>query len=760
MPLFSSNSKLKRPEIPHRSKKTVGKASLGLITKLNNSLKLSTRFLLLLIPLLILIFAVSTYAVYNHRRENFNQQLKILETTFSKISQTNKSIVSKSHFNHHRTLANSLRDLSVEALQSKDYQALSKVTEVIYRYNPGSYTAFFDVENNMLASAGTRTQGQFFQKIKISKGSTVLGTMMIGFPESEIKKENQEINILARDQIEKLQKFLRNTQIQNTYAAIIVMFVLLVVIIASISMMFNHFISRPLLRCMGLIKQFQNKEYDNEIPYLDQNDEIGEIARTLDTLKTSLQDIERLESEKARKNLQLIEARAETERLAYTDELTGLPNKACCQLDVTAMISNSNPDCMISVLYLDLNDVKKVNDTLGHAAGDCLLLEVAKSLAALTSRKQNSQVYRWGGDEFVIIYDHSSGPVESFCNEVKDTLHNPVQYGATTLWPGSTFGIANYPEDGTSFEELMICADLALHQANKVSKGSFSFFSKELKQKIDEESKIEAELRVAIEKRELFLAYQPQIDSKTLEVRGMEALIRWNHPERGILSPFHFLDVVENSRLAPIVGRYVFNEAFRAARYWLDNGIQFGRVSVNLSPQHLMQGSLIEDLQNCMTKNNLPPEYVTVEILESLLIDENDDEQHEFMEELGKLGVKVELDDFGTGYASLSHLSTLAIDGLKIDRSFTKMLMLDPKKTVVIQSLVSLCRLLQIELVCEGVETWPQMEKLRSFGTCSLQGYLISKPIDFEEITRWLKEEKNYNFLKELNHNADSAHSG
>ncbi len=760
MPLFGQDRKTKTPQITKHSQRSAGQALLAPLKKINNSLQLSTRFLIVIVPLLILIFAVSTYVIFNKRRADFDKQLNILESTFSRINKQNITITNKLYFDYHRSLSVFIRDLSWEALSKKDLKALKQYSDLVFARDKASYTAFYDISNNLLVSSGKRNQGQVFQKIKINHQGKDLGTLMIGFPQDAVKRENQGMQALANTRVQKMKMFLRNAQIENTYAAMFAMFMILTVIVLSISVMFSYFISKPLSRCIRLIRRFQSRDYDAEIPYLDQRDEIGEIARTLETFRSSLKNIERLEKEKATKNLQLIEARAEAERLAFTDELTGLPNKACCQLDANAMISNLNPEANLSVLYLDLNDIKKVNDTLGHAAGDCLLLEVSKSLSALTSRKQSSQVYRWGGDEFVIIYDHSSGPIEVFCNEVKEALHHPVQYGTSTLWPSCSFGISNYPSDGGNFEELMICADLALHQSHKSSKGGFCFFTKELKQKIDEESRIEAELRVAIENRQLFMAFQPQIDSKTLEVRGMEALIRWNHPERGILSPYHFLDVIENSRLAPVVGRYVFNEAFRAARYWLDNDIQFGRISVNLSPQHLKQGTLVEDLKNCMKKNNLSPDYVTVEILESLLIDENDDAQHEFMAELSNTGVKVELDDFGTGYASLSHLSTLAIDGLKIDRSFTKMLMLDPKKTVVIQSLVSLCRLLQIDLVCEGVETWPQMEKLRSFGTCSLQGYLIAKPLDFETITQWLKEEKNYNFLNELNHDADTAHHG
>ena len=224
---------------------------------------------------------------------------------------------------------------------------------------------------------------------------------------------------------------------------------------------------------------------------------------------------------------------------------------------------------------------------------------------------------------------------------------------------------------------------------------------------------------------------------------GVEALVRWQHPERGLVSPGLFLPVVEKSTLAPILGEIVIDNALAAARSWLDQGLDFGRVSINLSPSHLASGLLVEHFKSAMARHDVSPERITAEVLESVFLNDNRSGHQAALQELYELGVHIELDDFGTGYASLTHLSDLPINGLKIDQSFTRQMLEDDKKEAVVNHLIHLARALNIGVICEGVETEEQYDRLRMMGDFSIQGYLIARPMTFDKVTEWMSESSN-----------------
>lgn len=426
-------------------------------------------------------------------------------------------------------------------------------------------------------------------------------------------------------------------------------------------------------------------------------------------------------------------------RLAFEDNLTKLRNRAGCQQDMISKIGGGKNGDKFALVHLDLDKFKRVNDTLGHAAGDVLLAEVGRRLKKLLEETEAGTAYRWGGDEFLLLVNRVEDALVDLCAELVDVLSIPVQYEDTTIRPTASLGIARFPEDGDTFDALMVYSDIALYKAKENGRDGFHFFTKELKQQIDIEAKIERELRVALQERQLFLVYQPQLDVTSHEITGIECLLRWRHPQRGVLSPASFLGVAEASNLAPVLGRYVLDEAFAAARKWLDTGHEFGRIAVNLSPQHVKIGTVFDDFTGAMARHGIKPEFVAAEVLESLFLDNEDAQQIEFIEHLHNIGVHIELDDFGTGYASLSHLSSLPIDGLKIDKSFVDRMLVDSKKKVVVQSLVSMARLMHIDLVCEGVETRDQYLFLRECGYCAIQGYLFARPMPFDDMTEWLE---------------------
>ncbi|MCB1378162.1 MAG: EAL domain-containing protein [Alphaproteobacteria bacterium] len=450
--------------------------------------------------------------------------------------------------------------------------------------------------------------------------------------------------------------------------------------------------------------------------------------------------------EKSRDKLR--KAKRKLEEIAYYDGLTGLGNRASCQKELVDRLGVPGHRDPIAFIQIDLDKFKRVNDTLGHAAGDKLLSVLGDRLRCFSDSLGGLTVYRWGGDEFVAILDRTNDTdIALVCHELTDIISVPFEWGHTVIRPAVSFGVSLCPEDTRDIEELVVYADLALYEAKKMGRGNFQFFTAELKHRIDKEADVEEELRNALKRSELELHFQPQVSTLTGKVTGVEALLRWNHPQRGLVSPGEFIGVADNSKLAPAIGRRVFDLAMQAAREWIDEGIEFGRLAVNLSPQHLRQGSLVDDFCASMHCHSIPPSVLCVELLESILLDDADANVSQTMQELRNRGVNVELDDFGTGYASLSHLSTMPINGLKVDQSFIRRMHNDPKHMNIVSSLVAMAKLIGLDVVCEGVETREHMESIKPLGNCSIQGYYIARPMGFAAMTEWLERSQTENCI-------------
>ena len=441
----------------------------------------------------------------------------------------------------------------------------------------------------------------------------------------------------------------------------------------------------------------------------------------------------------------------ELERIAFVDNLTGLANRAQCQRDMVEEISSNNPDHRFAIVQIDLDKFKWVNDTLGHAAGDHLLRTLGERLRQFGREFPGFRTYRWGGDEFIaLVHSDDSVDIAAMCEELTDVIAIPVDYEGTTLRPTVSLGVARYPEDAQDLEALMIFADLALYKTKELGRDGYHFFTSEMKEKVDSEAQIEQELHEALAKNQLSLYFQPQIAIDDERVTGIEALVRWEHPERGVISPGSFLPILENSGLAPAAGRQLFDQAMAAIRQWVDADIEFGRLAVNLSPEHLKQGTLLDDLFHSMARHGVEPKHLTVEFLESLVLDAPNSNVENTLTQLRDRGIRVELDDFGTGYASLSHLSEMPINGLKIDRSFVSQVVNNPKYQGIISSLVTMSKLMDLHVVCEGVETQQQVDALSKLADCSVQGYFVARPMSFVSATAWLQEGRNAGLLREL----------
>lgn len=457
------------------------------------------------------------------------------------------------------------------------------------------------------------------------------------------------------------------------------------------------------------------------------------------------------EAERDQLIVSLSEVNEALERIAYYDPLTGLSNRASCQRDLQVKFGKPDPDNKFALLQIDLDNFKRVNDTLGHSAGDKLLKVLGDRLNLMQEDYHNFTPYRWGGDEFVAIIDlYKNFDLDAFCQELSDVISVSVQIGSATLNPTASLGIARFPDDAESLEDLMIFADLALYKTKDLGRDGYQLFDAEMKDKVDREARIEAELRVGIDEKQFEIYYQPQVDITTGKITGLETLVRWNHPEKGIISPGEFLLVSENTGLGPALGRYIIDEVMASASEFNEEDIDFGKLAINLSPQHLKRGTFLDDFFASIEKHKISPSQIAVEILESYIIDDPNMDITQIISTLRDRGIFVELDDFGTGYASLSHLSSLPISGLKIDQSFVYQMGENAKQTDIVTALISMAKAMGLSIVCEGVQSKKQIAILRQFKNCSIQGYFVAKPMPKKDIKHWISDWSDSETLKHI----------
>lgn len=478
---------------------------------------------------------------------------------------------------------------------------------------------------------------------------------------------------------------------------------------------------------------------------LDQKDLFSGIIRDISQKKL-------FEEERDQLIASLQEANDQLQIIAYGDQLTGLYNRAKCQQDLDERICSESTGREFALVQIDLDNFKRVNDTMGHAAGDQLLKEIGHRLLQVKDSFPNFFPYRWGGDEFIAIIDlEDEFSIGNFCEELTDILSIPISIGKLTHQPSASLGIALFPDDARTLEDLMIFADLALYKTKAHGRDGYQLFDQSLKDRVDREALVETELRRALQERELVLFYQPQVDIETGTITGVEALIRWQHPSRGLVSPGEFIEIAEKVGLGPEIGRYVMDEATKAARKWTDQNINFGQLSINVSPAHLGRGTFLQDFFSFIEANNVDPQLFVVEILESYTIDDPNMDINNTLVALRDHGVSVELDDFGTGYASLSHLTALPLDGLKIDQSFVRKMKRGATENNIVSALITMSKSLGFRVVCEGVETEDQIAFLRAFDLCSIQGYYLSRPLPEDELFEWISNWQGEGTLASIN---------
>jgi diguanylate cyclase (GGDEF)-like protein len=433
-------------------------------------------------------------------------------------------------------------------------------------------------------------------------------------------------------------------------------------------------------------------------------------------------------------------ANQQLRHLATHDALTGLPNRVLLDDRLQQAIAHAERDQRtFSLLVCDLDRFKLINESLGHRAGDELLQEVARRLAAVVSSADT--VARFGGDEFVLIgtsiadEDQAAG----LASRVMDALQAPVRIAGIDIHTSPSIGIAMYPDDGATIIALLAHADAAMYAAKQSGRGTFRRYTQGMHAGTEGRVQLESDLHAAVTSNQFELYYQPKVDTRTGEVRSAEALIRWNHPERGIVSPAEFIPLAEECGLIVPIGAWVIREACRQARAWQNAGVPSLRVSVNLSASQFRDSGLFESIRRALDDSGLQARFLEVELTESAVM--SDPEQSiAILEQLSAMGVLVSVDDFGTGYSSMSYLRRFPIDKLKIDRVFIDEIVSRPEDASIVRAIVSLAHSLRLKVVAEGVETPAQLEYLKMTGCDEYQGYHFSRPLPAAEFERLIRE--------------------
>lgn len=422
-----------------------------------------------------------------------------------------------------------------------------------------------------------------------------------------------------------------------------------------------------------------------------------------------------------------VEAQDKLHHLAHHDHLTGLPNRLLFldRLERTLLRRNCGH---VAVLFLDLDRFKVINDTLGHASGDQVLKILSKRLVDCI--RKSDTLARLSGDEFAIILEDvaSSDEVVPVVRNILDQFSQPFTIESRELFVTASIGISLSPDDGEDIQALLKNADIAMYRAKDLGRNTYQFYSSDMSNKALERLSLETDLRYALEREEYQLVYQPQLDQMSGTIIGCEALLRWNHPEFGLVGPDDFIPVLEDTGLIEAVGEWVLIESCKQAKIWQEKYDKDFRISVNISARQFRSNDLVIKIADCLEQTKLAAHTLELEITESILIN-NTDTIKVTMQELESLGLRIALDDFGTGYSSLSYLKQFPINTIKIDRSFVRDITTDEDDAAIVSAIIAIAKSLKMDLVAEGVETQQQLDFVADNGCAVIQGYLFSKPL-------------------------------
>ncbi|MDP9109715.1 MAG: EAL domain-containing protein, partial [Pseudomonadota bacterium] len=430
-------------------------------------------------------------------------------------------------------------------------------------------------------------------------------------------------------------------------------------------------------------------------------------------------------------------------RLAHSDELTGLPNRARFLQDLThALARAARSGKQVGLLFMDLDRFKNINDTLGHDAGDRVLCEVARRLREVV--RDADLVARLGGDEFVVVAENCSGTaaLTGIAQKLLDRIAQSIDIDKQQFHLSASIGISVYPDDGKDIHALIKNADVAMYRVKETGRNGYQFYAEQMSAGSLERMVLESGLRHAIEQQQLVLHYQPKLDLLTGQVTGVEALVRWQHPDMGLLGPIKFISLAEETGLIVPMGRWVLQAACRQIQQWQILGIRPPRVAVNLSARQFRHEKLYDDVDTALREHGLTPEALELEVTESLVMD-NPEHAVTLLNRFKAAGLHLAMDDFGTGYSSLGNLKRFPFDSVKVDRSFVRDLAFDPNDAAISRAIIAMAHALRLRVVAEGVETVAQLDFLREHGCDEIQGYYFARPMSAEALTEFLRTHRD-----------------
>ncbi len=428
----------------------------------------------------------------------------------------------------------------------------------------------------------------------------------------------------------------------------------------------------------------------------------------------------------------------EIKQLAYHDHLTGLPNLRCFNEQLNHSINMANrTEKIFSIMFLDLDSFKMINDTMGHNIGDELLKQVARRL--VNTLRKSDIVARIGGDEFIVMIENikDENEIKIVADKILECFTHPFLLNNQEFFVTTSIGIAVYPTDGNDADKLMKNADIAMYRAKQRGKNQYVFCTPGMKTKASRTMKLTSDLYRALEKNEFELYYQPQVNCNTNEIVGLEALIRWNHPELGMVYPGEFISIAEQNGLIISIGEWVIQTACRQNKAWQDAGYAPIRIGVNISVQQLQNADIVNQVKDILRETDLDPQYLELEITENIAMSHK--RYLETINALKDLGIKIAIDDFGTQYSSLNYLKQLSVDRIKIAMPFIQGISENPNDEAITKTIIILAKSMEMNVIAEGVETRVQLEFLSQENCDEIQGYYFFKPMPSNELENLLK---------------------
>lgn len=674
-------------------------------------------------------------------------QRELLQASSSVVSQVFDDSVREQG----TSLATSLADALVNPLYFSDLDAIGALVRSTASQKSVSYVLVHDAEGRLIhdgsvevAGYGRQMQDPLAQgainaeQLRMQESPMVLevdlplrigeqriGGLRLGMDLAPVRAQEAE----AKAALEQRMGLANRRQL----AWVILMMVALVGLACLVALYVQRTLVQPVRWLGATARRIEAGDYQVEQQDTRRGDEIGELLRTFGRMGQSIARHDR-----------------EVRQMAYTDSLTGLTNRLAFREALDHRLLGARASGQgLALLFIDIDEFKRVNDTLGHEAGDDALLQFAQRIAAAVGQDggDDALLARFGGDEFVILIGNDAGHVENMATALAKRLvadlGSPLQVQEREIFLGSSIGITLFPEDATDATGLLKNGDIAMYQAKLAGKSCFRYYSRALDHAVERRLHLEQELRGAWERGELHLVYQPIFRTLDRMLIGVEALLRWQHPVLGAIPPSMFIDIAEQSGLIQTLGPKVLHAACLRARQWPCNGAgEELFVSVNVSPRQLRSGDLAAAVEQCLHVSGLAASRLHLELTETAVIG---DEMlaASLLEKLHRTGVKVWLDDFGTGFSGLSHLRQVPVDGVKIDKSFVADLQRDPDDLALTSAIIAMAHALGITVVAEGIEHQAQFDLLNERGCDLVQGYWLARPLDSDDLVRLLDAAPN-----------------